>query len=523
MCLFSGNTRGEETEKETKELTSENPEADKEDPYSPRVSVRDYINLCREGKYKAASFYLSLGPQEKPREQELAKRLKKVLDRYLWIEYARLSPSPKGFTNDGLPLSLEEIGGIQGPHGKEKVFLERVKRNGEFHWVFSSATVRLIDRWYGYLGSTWILDFVPEILQLPGPLELQWWQWIAVYLLFLLAYLLSLLAGQIIFRILTFILSRNKITWDEELLNILRQPFVFFLTLSVIYLSLPFLSLVAPAQDLIIRFLRAGFYVLLFWTLWKGTTVFFKYLSRPEWTEKRPGLKGLLPIFSRFSKAGLLVLATIAILQELGFHVTGLLAGLGIGGLAMALAAQKTIENLFGSITLSVDQPFREGDFVKIQDFVGTVEKIGLRSTRIRTLDRTVITLPNATLADSRLESYTARDRIRLYSILGLVYETTIDQMKNVMKDLKTYLGEHPRVWSEAVCVRFVEFAPYSLNLEIMIWIETQDWNVFCDIRGEIFLAFMGIVGKNGTSFAFPTRTIHMAKENPVSGSNKIE
>jgi MscS family membrane protein len=185
-------------------------------------------------------------------------------------------------------------------------------------------------------------------------------------------------------------------------------------------------------------------------------------------------------------------------------------AGLGLGGLALALAAQKTVENLFGAFSIGVDQPFREGDFVKVEDFVGTVEAIGLRSTRFRTLDRTIVTLPNGKVADMRLESFAVRDRLRLASVIGLVYETTVAQMREVLSGFEQVLRAHPKIWPDNVVVRFREFAGSSLDIEVMAWFQTSDWREFQLIRQDVLLQFMEVVERVGTSFAFPTQTIHL-------------
>jgi MscS family membrane protein len=160
-----------------------------------------------------------------------------------------------------------------------------------------------------------------------------------------------------------------------------------------------------------------------------------------------------------------------------------------------------------------VDQPFREGDFVRVEDFVGTVEAIGLRSTRIRTLDRTLIALPNGRLADMRIESFSARDRLRLACTVGLVYGTTMAQMREVLAGLEGVLRAHPKIWPEAVVVRFKELGDYALNIEVMAWFLTADWGEFQLIRQELLLGFMEVVERARTSFAFPTRTIHMITE----------
>jgi MscS family membrane protein len=152
---------------------------------------------------------------------------------------------------------------------------------------------------------------------------------------------------------------------------------------------------------------------------------------------------------------------------------------------------------------------------VKIQDFVGTVEAIGLRSTRFRTLDRTLVTIPNGQLADSRLESLTARDRMRLHAIIGVVYETTEAQMREVLAGFEKVLRDHPKIWTEAMVVRFREFAASSLDIEVMAWFETQVFSEFQLYRQEVLLGFMGVVERAGSSIAFPTRTVHLVGSDP--------
>jgi MscS family membrane protein len=198
-------------------------------------------------------------------------------------------------------------------------------------------------------------------------------------------------------------------------------------------------------------------------------------------------------------------------LAQLGYPVASLVAGLGIGGLAVALAAQKTLENLFGAFSIGMDQPLRVGDFVKIEDFVGTVEAVGLRSTRVRTLDRTLISIPNGKLAELRVESYTARDRMRLACTLGLVYGTSSSTLREILAGWEKVLRAHPKIWTDSVVVRFKEFGQSSLDVEIMAWFVTQEWSEFQLIRQNVLLDFMAVVEASGSSFAFPTRTLHIA------------
>jgi len=194
-------------------------------------------------------------------------------------------------------------------------------------------------------------------------------------------------------------------------------------------------------------------------------------------------------------------------------NVTGVLAGLGVGGLAVALAAQKTVENLFGGVTLVADQPVRVGDFCRFGDRVGTVEEVGLRSTRVRTLDRTVVTIPNSEFTVLPLENYTQRDRIWFHATLGLRYETTADQLRHVLVGLRELLRADPRVDPDPARVRFVGFGAYSLDLEVFAYIRTRDFGEFLGIREELLLEIMDCVAASGTGFAFPSQTVYTARD----------
>jgi MscS family membrane protein len=206
----------------------------------------------------------------------------------------------------------------------------------------------------------------------------------------------------------------------------------------------------------------------------------------------------------------------VAVLADLGFAVTSLVAGLGIGGLALALAGQKTVENLFGAFSIGVDQPFRVGDFVTVEGVMGTVEVIGLRSTRIRTLERTVVTIPNGKLADMRIESFAPRDRIRFASVLGLSRATTAEQARAVLAGIEQALRAQPKLWPDSVTVRLKEITATSLDVEVQAWFTTTDFPEFQAIRQELLLSFMAIVEQAGTSLAIPTRAVHVQEGKPL-------
>lgn len=356
-----------------------------------------------------------------------------------------------------------------------------------------------------------LTDRLPAPLLRPGPAHLRWWQWIALLPTAAVIVAIGSLGGRLLRRGLRAGTRRTETTWDDLALDRLSGPLTGFSMLAVGLICAPFLSLEGGWAAGVYLALRIGFVVMLFWAVWRLIDIARQSLARTRWALALPASRSLIPLGARLTKVGVAAFGLVVILSTLGYPVTTLVAGLGIGGLALALAAQKTVENLFGAFSIGVDQPFREGDFVKVDDFVGTVEAIGLRSTRFRTLDRTVVTLPNGRLADMRLESFSARDRLRLAMVIGLVYETTAAQMREALQGFERVLRAHPKIWPDAVVVRFSELAASSLNVEVMAWFATTDWSEFQCIRQEVLLAFMDVVERAGTSFAFPTTTVHVA------------
>ena len=480
-------------------------------PDSPRASLIQYLSLCREGRYDEAAAFLDLLPGDAAHGAQLARRLKAVLDRWIWFDLELVSPRPEGTIDDGLPPDLEEVGRVPGPTGgDEPVRLQRREGAKGADWVFSQPTVGRIDAWFGRLDNGWLIEWVPPTLLKPGPLELLWWQWLALPLLLIVALPAGRLLGGLTRALLGRLASRTRATWDDAVMARLGGPLTLMWAAVVLYLLVDRLGLYQPAEDAIARGLDTALVVVLFWSLLRSFDVVGDVLGTSAWALEHPASRSLVPLGLRVVKVLVVAIGLISVLAVLGMPVVSLLTGLGIGGLAVALAFQKTGENLFAAFSIGVDQPFRVGDFVRVGEITGTVELIGLRSTRIRTMDRTLVTLPNSHVAESVVESMAARDRIRFQTVLGLEYGTTEQQMRAVLAGLRETIAAHPKIWPDNIVVRFVAYADFSLNIEVMAWFQTTDFNEFRACREELLLAFMGVVQRNGTSFAFPTRTLHV-------------
>jgi MscS family membrane protein len=338
----------------------------------------------------------------------------------------------------------------------------------------------------------------------------------AVVLAFALGRLIVRLARPLLARMA----GRTSHEWDDRLVRMMASPLSLVLALQALRIAAQWLPLDARGVATLAGAVAIVTTLSVLWTAFRGIDLARSVLERRSWAIDRPSSRSLLSIGARFAKVTVLVIAGIVALAQLGVSVASLVAGLGIGGLAVALGAQKTLENLFGALSIGVDQPMREGDFVKIYDFVGTVERIGLRSTRIRTLDRTVITVPNGELANQRIESFTVRDRLRLAMTIGLVYATTSQQMRAILAELEAILRRHPKVGQDSIVVRFKQLGASSLDIELVALFETTDWNEFQLIRQDLLLAFMAAVEQHGSAIALPTQTIHLAKP-PAAASQQ--
>ena len=198
-------------------------------------------------------------------------------------------------------------------------------------------------------------------------------------------------------------------------------------------------------------------------------------------------------------------------LHHFGVNPTAALAGLGVGGIAVALAAQKTLENDIGGISLIADQAVPVGDILKLGDISGTVEDVGLRSTRIRTLERTVVSMPNGQIASMSLETFSARDKFWFHPLVGLRYETTPAQLCSVITGIRKLLTGDCGVDSDSVRVRFVRFAAFSLDVDIFAYVFARDWSHFLEIQEELLLGIIDVVQQAGAEIAFPSQTMYLA------------
>jgi len=216
-----------------------------------------------------------------------------------------------------------------------------------------------------------------------------------------------------------------------------------------------------------------------------------------------------VPLVSKAAKVFLGVLAFVVAVQNLGYSVAGILAGLGIGGLALALAAQDTVANVFGSIMILLDRPFRVGDWIRGADFEGTVEEIGFRSTRVRTFPKTLVTVPNKRMADMIIDNQQAMPVRRILMSLGVTYGTRPDQLRAAVAGINGIIASLPGIWTDGTLVRFHEFGASSLNIMVRCFTLDTAYDEHMRIREDLHLRIMELFEKLGLEFAFPSQTLY--------------
>jgi len=363
-----------------------------------------------------------------------------------------------------------------------------------------------------------VTDWMPERLLQMGPWGLAYWQWIGG----VVALAVAIVVGRLVARILVGFAARGaartEAKWDDEVLARLARPLRLLGCVIAARALLPALELPARADAAVKGVLLAVFGLALVWCVSRLVDVVVAYLAAASWASSRPASRGLLMLASRTIKFVLVLIAAIGLLGSLGLPIGSLIAGVGVGGIALAFGAKQTVENLFGAFALGVDQPLREGDFVRTDSgILGTVEAVGLRSTRIRTLDRTVVSMPNGRLADSRIETFGLRDRCRLHALLGLHYATTSAQLRQILAALEQRLRAHPRTYRDELIVKLVRLGDSAFEIEVQAWFDSPDYAAFRDWRQDMLLAFVEVIEQAGSKLAYPTRALQVESLPPAS------
>ena len=337
----------------------------------------------------------------------------------------------------------------------------------------------------------------------------------AIFALILVgAILLRRFVTTIIFNRLKRLAAKTETTLDDKLFPALEGPVTTFVMVTGIFASVKVLKLSETADRTIGYGSTVAFSLVVFWGLLRAFGAVLDHMHEVA-REKQMGVAAFMPWIKKTLVAIFVVIGVLITVQSLGFNVSTILSGLGIGGLAFALAAQDTIAHLFGSIVVALDQPFKVGETVRIGANTGAVEDIGLRSTKIRLIDRSLVIIPNKLVSSEAIVNLSRFTQRRVEQVIGLTYDTTPDQMTAIVEDVKGIILAETVVDAESVMVFFRDFSASSLDLWIVYATKGPDLQEGLGLKQRVNLAIMRAVAARGLSFAFPTQTMHL--DGPVA------
>ena len=476
-----------------------------------------FLSAARKGENELAAQYLSTRLKGEA-AATLAHQLYVVLDARLPARLALVSDAPEGSRANPLKPNEEIVGSVAGAEGPVDVVVERLPGpDAKPIWLLSARTLNAIPALYGEVTYGLGEGFLPRILtgtKVGGVRVLEW---------------LIVLLGLPVFYLVTVALDRLL---RPAAAGLWRRFFKDSTLFTTHVLPLPIrLLLVAAATrwllsslplPLMIRQFGASLASLIsivsfVWLVFLLDSEIEAYIIRRFPGARAAAAQSLV----RFARRGVDVLAifvgVLATLRHFGVDPTPALAGLGVGGIALALAAQKTLENIIAGASLIFDQAVTAGDFLKMGEISGTVDHIGLRSTRIRTLDRTIVSVPNSQIANASLETISARDKFWFHHVIGLRYETTPDQLRTVVDGIRGLLASHPLSDGDSVRVRFLRLGAFSLDVDVFAYLRTADWNHFLEVQESLLFGITDIVARAGAEIAFPSQTMYVDSPSSVA------
>jgi MscS family membrane protein len=466
------------------------------------------LGAARKGDDELAAQYLNTRVRGNA-AAVLARQLFIVLDRRLPARLNEVSDNPEGSLLDPLKPDQELVGTIGSDNGNVDILVERVDRgkSGSL-WLFSSKTLDSIPDLYEEVNAVSVDHVLPEFLVNTRFAGIPVFEWLAVLVGMPLLYFLTVLLSRLLSRLIG--LLRQRLYRKPDLANreFLPGPVRLLLLAFVIHwitsrTNLPLLARQFWSSTATVITIAAIVWLLILFTSWGE-----EYTRRLLRSRNRAGATSMLHL-TRWVVDLLIISAGVVVtLYYFRVNPTTALAGLGVGGIAVAFAAQKTLENIIGGVSLIFDQAVRVGDSLKVGDAQGTVEDIGLRSTRIRTLDRTVVSVPNGQIANMTLENISSRDKFWFHPILTLRYGTTSSQMQTVLDDIRSLLKESRHLDPASARVRFLRFGPSSLDVEVFAYVLARDWNQFLEIQEGLLLRIIDFIESIGVQFALPLQTI---------------
>ena len=337
------------------------------------------------------------------------------------------------------------------------------------------------------------------------------WQLIMVFVFLLAGLVLRKISNHVFEKRLIPMFEKTRFSFDNLIVKAVSKPLGMLILIGSLSAAASVLMLPSEpnVRGFVFGLIKVLFAANLLWFLFRMVDVLTEYLSKlVERTESKLDDQ-LVPLIRKALKVTIGIICAVWVIQLLGYSAGSLIAGLGIGGLAIALALQDTLSNFFGSVFIFLDRPFAVGDLIKVGDVEGTVEQIGFRSTRIRTFPATLVSIPNKTVATATIDNWSKRPKRRVLQTVGVTYETTADQMERALEAIREILKRDEGVDQEFIVVRFDDFGDSSLNIQLYYFTKAADYDPHLETKERVNLKVMRALEDLGLSIAFPTRTVY--------------
>ena len=491
---------------------------------TPYGTVFGFLEAAQSGNYAIAAQYLQMTPARRQSDGEaLAQKLKFVMDHAFAGSLAHVSTQLEGTPQEGVPLDRQNLGSMSSGDVEAQLDLVRVNDpNSGKIWLFASDTLTKVPELYDQVEARQVETRLPAWAvkhQLAG---MALWQWFALLLLIPVA----AAAGWLLLVILGFPLHwLAKRHGQPELVQWRSVSGPAWLLAGTAahrilagYLGMPLLQRHYYEQATAVAGIVGAN-----WILWRVIRWSLQRVRNRALMRGNSGTGSLMLLGERIIKAMVFLMAVFFVLSVLGFNMSTALAGLGIGGLAIGFGAQQTIANLFGGVSVLGDEVIRVGDVCRFGDRTGTVEDIGLRSTRVRTEERTLLAIPNGTVATINVENLSRRDKILFKTVLGLNLDTSSDHLRYVLAEIRGVLEKHPKVEKSTIRVRLTELASSSINVELLCYVMTRDFNEFAEAREQLLLSIMNFVENSGTTLASPSQTLYLNQDSSIDKNKTSE
>ena len=485
---------------------------------TPRGTISAFVRAVERDDYVLAARYLQVTESQRRSTRPLARNLKALIDRFFSEPIPSISDSPDGALDDGLPIDRERVGPLTIGDSKTDITLVRVTdpQAGNV-WLISSETLALVPTLIRSVARTWVERVMPSALVNRELLGISLAHWIVFVATLVIPFaLFALLTTGLVFVVRHLLPDPRRRRDLDAWYSATRWPAIAVMVIVIQLTALRFLGYPLAFRITYAHIGLIAAVIAMTWLLRRILTLGFARARSMVWGKESTSTRSLMLLGERLLKALVVVVAILAVLTIAGVNTKTALAGLGIGGVALALGAQKTVENFLGGVFLLSDRVLGVGDVCSIANRVGTVEDITLRSVRLRTQDQTLVSVPAGVLAQAGIENFASRQKILLQTMLRLRYGTSVDQLTRILDDVRQLLSRSPKVEKESSRIRLVNFGERALELEIFAYILTADFAEFLGLREGLLLEIASIVEAVGSAFAQPTEFIYMDGK-PVS------